>query len=288
MMLKQNSPHVVIITEDFRFHYLVCLALSGFSLPHTSISPGHPIPSDVGIPILIILKKDLETINIQYKNKSSHIISIDQINLNNIKKTIKMEIIHEKSNKNKSFQILKIGIDPGYNVGIAAWGDRILIYTNTLKFDLQSILSIITGLIRDYAANDVIIRVGAGSPIDIHLNIIRSIQKALPNSTRLELVDESFTSQRIPILNSKNKEKKSNDALSAAQIALRKGKKVPNSSLGKSATNGRLREIQTRSRAISKGELTISKTLSQKVANGELSLEEAIQIQKRENKKKNI
>ena len=288
MTLKQNSSHVVIITEDFRFHYLVCLALSEFSLPHTSISPGHPIPSDVGIPILIILKKDLETITFQYKNKSSHIISIDQINLSNIKKTIKMEIIHEKSNKNKFFQILKIGIDPGYNVGIAAWGDRILIYTNTLKFDLQSILSIITGLIRDYSANDVIIRVGAGSPIDIHTNIIRSIQKALPDSTRLELVDESFTSQRIPILNSKNKETKSDDALSAAQIALRKGRKVPNSSLGRSAPNGRLREIQTRSRAISKGELTISKTLSRKVANGELSLEEAIQIQKRENKKKNI
>jgi hypothetical protein len=270
----------VVITEDFRFHYQACHVLRRRRIPHTSVSLGQRIPPCRGHVIVLVPREDRESVEQYYKENCPPIAAVVYQNDQEVEWAIEQAVTLAISCGDHIFHTLSIGLDPGRNVGIAAWGDGSLIFSDVMPFRLQKTASAVLNLIESFRAREVVVRVGTGSPIDTTASLLKILLEYLPPSATLERVNESHTSTRSsfsPLVS------RAIDANSAARIALRKGNPVPQVSPTHPLTRGRIRELQIWSRLLSNGRITISRDLSRRVAKGELSLAEAVAEQQNKN-----
>jgi hypothetical protein len=190
----------------------------------------------------------------------------------------------------KIWESLIIGIDPGLTIGIAIITDGCL-RTAFETRDRKEAIDFILHSIENNPAKMAIIRVGSTGGYRRVL-ILNELLNVKPKNVTLETVDElqttPFSSQdaKDGILEGAKNGVKINagkDATAAMEIAFRLGESVKHPETWKTS-EGELKEIQILSRQYSRGKVTISLDLAKKVASGLLTLEEAIAIQKSENK----
>ncbi len=163
----------------------------------------------------------------------------------------------------ESFHEMFVGIDPGYRIGIAVFGDGILLEEFELTDPDETKLSI-ENIYRDYLPENFVIRIGKGDEPSRN-----RIINLLFGKFRMELVDEYGTTS----IKNRNTE-------AAKKIALKKGKLIK-SRMEIRPRRGEISEMQRKSRIASNNLVTISRELARKVVKGEIDLDEAIEIQKK-------
>ncbi len=245
-----------VYTKNFSLYYDLLKVLRKRKTPYVSLSSLKNIPSKIGV--IITSNSELHDV------KASKVIAADAYDTIDHAVDLALQMLIGKDLYSK----LYIGIDPGEYPGIAVVGDDILL-SKTSVDDPVKVLKIVKRILKEYPANQTIIRIGHGS-ITIRNRIINSLIKlGIP----IEIVDETKTTSPQTIRPQRDRE-------AAAAIALIHGGRVQ-SKLPLKPTRGEIKIIQKRSRQLTNGKFSISEKTAIDVINGKISLNEAIEKEKK-------
>lgn len=246
-----------VYTKDFSLYYDLLKVLRKRKIAYISLTSLTHIPSKIGV----ILTSNSELHDV----KTSKVIAADAYDTIDHAVDLALQMLIGKDLYSKIF----IGIDPGDYPGIAVVGDDILL-SKTSVDNPEQVLTIIKRIIKEYPANQTIIRIGHGS-ITIRNRIINSLIKL---EIPIEIVDETKTTP----YQQTNRTKRDSEA--AATIALLNGGRVQ-SRLPLEPTRGEIKNIQEKSRKLTNGRFSISQKSAIDVINGKISLFEAIEKEKK-------
>ncbi len=273
---------ISLATMDFRLCHLLREKLSqkGFSIEQ--LQPGDP-PSKDSI-LVVTTEEESNQKNLTYSNMVV-LSKVETLNLDKAYSKIMLGIEGKKI-----WESLIIGVDPGLTIGVAVITDGCLQSTLETR-DIKEAVNFIVLTLKNLPAKMAIIRIGSTGGYRQVL-ILNELLNVKPEHVDLEVVDELHTTpergQEANEILLEGVEKgmkipKGKDATAAMEIAFRLGESVKEPETCETS-DGELKEIQVLSRQYSRGYVTISRELAIKVASGRLTLEEAISIQKSENK----
>ena len=246
-----------VYTKNFSLYYDILKILRRKKIPYVSLTSLKNIPSKISV--IITSNNEIHDV------KSSKVIAADAYDTVEHAIDLAFQILIGKD----LYHVLYIGIDPGDRPGIAVIGDDLLLCKTKVNSPDQ-VYDKINRFLKEYPANQAIIRIGHGSII-IRNRIINSL---IPLKTPIEIVDETKTTPSNQV------KRHLRDSEAAAAIALIHGGKVQ-SKLPLEPTKGEIKKIQEKSRKKSNGNITISKNSAKKVLEGKISIEEAIKIEKK-------
>ena len=245
-----------IYTKDFSLYYDLLKVLKKRKIPYVSLTSLHHIPSRIGV----VLTSNNEIHDI----KSAKVIAADAYDSIDHAVDLALQMLIGKDLYSKVY----IGIDPGDQPGIAVVGDDILL--QKIPVDTPEKVSIaVKRIIKEYPANETLIRIGHGSIITRNRIINSLISLGVP----IEIVDETKTTS------SQQTTRTERDLEAAAAIAMQSGGKVQQR-LPLKPTKGDIRNVQERSRQLTNGRRSISEKTALRVLMGELSLKEALELEK--------
>jgi hypothetical protein len=247
-----------VYTKDFSIYHDLIKTLKRRRLPYVLLSSPKSIPDRIGV--VLTSHSELHDIKMQKTIAVDVYDSIDHA----IDKAL--QLLKGKELYSKVF----IGIDPGERPGIAIIGDEILLHKTKVDTPEQ-VLHVILRFLREYPANETVIRIGNGA-ILIRNRIINSL---IPLGLPIEIVDETKTTRSQP----KGRIEKDEEA--AAVIAMLSGGKVQQR-LPLEPTRGAIRNIQRHSRQLTNGQFSISEKAARSVLQGKTSLKEAIEQEKQQ------
>jgi len=249
-----------VYTKDFSLYYDLLKSLRKRKIPYVSLSSLDSIPKKIGV----ILTSNNEIHDV----KLSKVVAADAYDSVDHAIDLALQMLIGKDMYSKVY----IGIDPGEKPGIAIVGDDILLQKTYVE-DPEQVVTVVKRYLKEYPAMQTIVRIGHGSII-IRNRIINSL---ITLGISIEIVDETKTT---PFEQARTER----DSEAAAAIALIHGGKVQKK-LPLDPTKGEIRNIQERSRKLSNGKLSISEKTAKKVLEGKISLKEAIESEKKLNKK---
>jgi len=253
-----------VYTKDFSLYYDLLKALQKRKIAYVSLTSLNHIPSKIGV----ILTSNNEL----HDAKASKVIAADAYDNVDHAIDLALQLLIGKD----LYSMIFIGIDPGEYPGIAVVGDNILLHKTSVD-DPEKVASVIKRILKEYPANQTLIRIGHGS-ITIRNRIINSL---IPIGIPIEIVDETETTD------TKQTTRPERDRKAAAAIAMMHGGKVQ-SKLPLEPTKGEIRNIQERSRKLTSGQYSISEKTAIQVLNGQISLTEAIELEKSRKKPKRL
>ncbi|NPE07032.1 MAG: hypothetical protein GNW80_02015 [Asgard group archaeon] len=273
---------ISLATMDFRLCHLLREKLSqkGFSIEQ--LLPGDP-PSKDSI-LVVTTEEESNQNNLTYSNLVV-LSKIETLNLDKAYSKIMLGIEGKKI-----WESLIIGVDPGLTIGVAVITDSCLQSTLETRVIKEAVNFIVLTL-KNLPAKMAIIRIGSTGGYRQVL-ILNELLNVKPEHVDLEVVDELHTTPErgqeaneifLEGVKVGMKLPRGKDATAAMEIAFRLGESVKEPETCETS-NGELKEIQVLSRQYSRGDVTISRELAIKVASGRLTLEEAISLQKSENK----
>lgn len=273
---------ISIATMDFRLCHLLREKLSqkGFSIEQ--LQPGDP-PSKDSI-LIVTTEEESNQKNLTYSNMVV-LSKVETLNLDKAYSKIMLGIEGKKI-----WESLIIGVDPGLTIGVAVITDGCLQSTLETR-DIKETVNFILLTLKNLPAKMAIIRIGSTGGYR-QILILNELLNVKPEHVDLEVVDELHTTPErgqeaneifLESVKEGMKIPGGKDATAAMQIAFRLGESVKEPETCETS-DGELKEIQVLSRQYSRGDVTISRELAIKVASGRLTLEEAISIQKSENK----
>lgn len=243
-----------VMTEDFRIYHDLVAALRARRLPFVSLSFGRRIPESVGA----VLTSPAEAPRVRSRN----VIAVQDIDYAIARA---LQLLKGKA----EWRELLIGVDPGHEPGVAVLGDGDVL-DMYLASSPEAVRDHVRTALRTFPAKQVRVRVGHGDPT----NRNRIVNSLAEDGLRVEIVDEAGTTHRTP----------QPDLDAAVDIARTPGVRVQ-PPLAVHPTPGEVREIQRRSRMQSGGQVTISSELADAVARGQVNLDEAIQKQRRRDRR---
>lgn len=239
-----------LLTSNFSLYHDLVNLLKRRNIPFVSLSFDDEIPFSVDV----IITSESE----------KHLINFDKIvscsTDSNVENIIDKAIL-VSSCKNKK---LIFGLDPGKKIGVAVYGQDVLI-RRFIANSPEEAVSFIKSFTKDMEMPNAVVKIGNGARL-IRNRIINLLHG---EGLRIEIVDEAS----IPSID--------DDAVAASSIALAEGREIKGR-MHVEPKEGEIREMQRVSRIKSRN-ITISKELAKKVLLGEMELEEAIEIQKRKN-----
>jgi hypothetical protein len=250
-----------VYTKDFSLYYDLLKILKRRNIHYVSLSSLNHVPSSIGV----ILTSNNELHDV----KSPKVVAADAYDTVEHAVDLALQMLIGKDVYSKVY----IGIDPGDHPGVAIVGDDILLQKTFVETP-EKVTSIVKRFLKEYPANQTIIRIGHGS-ILIRNRIINSL---IPIGIPIEIVDEAKTTS------SQEKPRFERDSEAAAAIALIHGGKVQKQ-LPLEPTKGEIRRIQEKSRKITNGQFSISKKTALQVLNGKISIQEAIDMEKKQKRK---
>jgi hypothetical protein len=243
-----------ILTEDFRLYHDLVAALKARGLDFVSLSFARRVPETVGA----VLTSPAEAPRI----RSGNVVPVSDLE-GAIARAL--QLLKGKS----EWRELLIGVDPGHEPGVAVLGDGDVLDTY-LAPSPEAVRDRVRTALRTFPARQVRVRVGHGDPT----NRNRILNALAEDRLRVEIVDEAGTTHRTP----------QPDLDAAVDIARTPGVRVQPPFVVR-PTPGEVREIQRRSRVQSGGQVTISSELADAVARGQVTLDEAIQRQRRRDRR---
>lgn len=272
---------ISLATMNFRLCHLLRekLTKGGFSVEQ--IIPGE-LPSKGSVLVVTTEEEQIEL------NKYSKVVVLTKNDTLSIDRAYSKIILGIEGKK--IWESLIVGIDPGLTIGIAIITDGCLRTVFETR-DIKEAIEFILRSIKNTPSKMTIIRVGSTGGYRQVL-ILNELLNVKPKNVSLEIVNELQTTPlscqdvREGIIEGAQEGIKmtaGKDATAAMEIAFRLGENVKSHETWKTS-EGELKEIQVLSRQYSKGEVTISRELALKVAAGKLTLEQAIAIQKSEEK----
>ncbi len=244
-----------VFTKNFSLYYELLKVLKIRKIPYVSLNSLNNIPSKIGV--ILTSHNELHDI------KSQKVIAVDAYDTIDHAVDLAIQLLIGKELYSKVF----IGIDPGEQPGIAVVGDEILMQKINVETP-EYVVNVIKRIIKEYPANETIIRIGHGSPISRN----RIINSLIPLEIPIEIVDETKTTPQ------QQARKYDRDTEAAAAIALIRGGKVQKK-LPLAPTKGEIKNLQEKSRKLTNGEFSISEKTAMRVLMGEISLEEAVKLE---------
>jgi len=245
-----------IYTKDFSLYHDLINVLKKRKIPYVSLASIKNIPNKIGV----VLTSNNEIHDI----KLSKIIAADAYDTIDHAVDLAVQMLVGKELYSK----LYIGVDPGEKPGVAVFGDGILLKKTNVKKP-EDVQKIVKRFLKEFPANEVLIRIGNGSIIERN----RIINSLIDLEISIEIVDENKTTSHKTVRSERDSE-------SAATIALISGGKIQ-TRLPLEPTKGEIKKIQEKSRKMTSGNFSISEKTARKVLNGELSLEEAVELEKK-------
>ncbi len=250
-----------VYTKDFSLYHDLLKVLRIRKIPYVSLSSIDHIPRRIGV----ILTSHSELHDI----KSQKTIAADVYDTIDHAVDLALQMLLGKELYSKVF----IGVDPGEQPGVAVVGDDILLQKTNVESP-EKVVAIVERFLREYPANECLIRIGHGSVITRN----RIINSLIPLEVPIEIVDETKTTS------SKQANRSEKDSEAAASIALLSGGKVQRH-LPLKPTKGDIRNIQERSRKLTDGRFSISEKTALEVLKGDINLKAAVEIEKKSCKK---
>lgn len=250
-----------VYTKDFSLYHDLLKVLRIRKIPYVSLSSIDHIPRRIGV----ILTSHSELHDI----KSQKTIAADVYDTIDHAVDLALQMLLGKELYSKVF----IGVDPGEQPGVAVVGDDILLQKTNVESP-EKVVAIVERFLREYPANECLIRIGHGSVITRN----RIINSLIPLEVPIEIVDETRTTS------SKQANRSEKDSEAAASIALLSGGKVQRH-LPLKPTKGDIRNIQERSRKLTDGRFSISEKTALEVLKGDTNLKAAVEIEKKSCKK---
>ena len=197
---------IALATVSGRAYYRMVNELKRKGLPFLSLKPWDPIP--LHIKVVITTKEERHFIAhpnvLVFEYESNPMLVIDAALLG----------IQGK----RSYEKVTVGVDPGKTCGVVILGDDNIVETFNCSGLEETVNVILDGLERVPAAVRVV-KVGDGAPAYTK-ELLRSLGKALPQETIMEIVSEAGTSRFI---NETAHRRGLRDTISAIEIAGRKG-----------------------------------------------------------------
>lgn len=250
-----------VYTKDFSLYHDLLKVLRIRKIPYVSLSSIDHIPRRIGV----ILTSHSELHDI----KSQKTIAADVYDTIDHAVDLALQMLLGKELYSKVF----IGVDPGEQPGVAVVGDDILLQKTNVESP-EKVVDIIQRFLKEYPANESLIRIGHGSVITRN----RIINSLIPLEVPIEIVDETKTTS------SKQANRSEKDSEAAASIALLSGGKVQRH-LPLKPTKGDIRNIQERSRKLTDGRFSISEKIALEILKGDINLKAAVEIEKKSCKK---
>jgi hypothetical protein len=194
---------IKVATDDGNAYYAVVSRLKRTHLRFSSISPGQP--ANPAQDLVLTSKREVPA----FGESAVAIEDLSEDPL--IMEGQLLSRLLEESRRN-----LLIGIDPGSRIGVVMfYGGRELgaLTTNSV----ERLADLVVAVVRDVPHSSVSVKIGGGEPRS-SLRLARLLRERLPQSTSIEIVDESGTSggKRGAIGATR-------DQRAAARIAFRKG-----------------------------------------------------------------
>jgi len=250
-----------IYTKDFSLYHDLLKVLRKRKIPYVSLSSIDSIPRRIGV--IITSHSEIHDI------KSQKTIAADVYDTIDHAVDISLQMLLGKEIYSKIF----IGVDPGEQPGVAVVGDDILLQKTNVESP-EKVIDIVQRFLKEFPANNSLIRIGHGSIITRN----RIINSLIPLKVPIEIVDETKTTS------SKQANRFEKDSEAAASIALLSGGKVQKH-LPLKPTRGDIRNIQERSRKLTEGRYSISEKTALGVLKGDINLKAAIELEKKTCKK---
>lgn len=252
---------LALITSNPKFYHAAVNELDRLGEKFLSLSPSDEVPP--GVEIVITSEGEREAINHDW------VVSAPDAAL-----AVKEALI-ERSGLGKTYTHLSIGIDPGKNIGIAAIGDRRLLFEDLLD-EPEEVWRIVKDLQKRFESRSFVVRIGSAGGA-FRDRIIAGLQANM--TCKIEIVSEEGTTAPRAERRRLGVQK---DILSARSIALKKGTPLKQK-ITVTTTAGEIRNVQRESRKKS-GHITVSKELAEAIVKGEINLDEAIKKQERQGK----
>jgi len=242
-----------IFTKDFSLYHDLIKTLRRRKIPYVSLVSKNNIPRRIGV--ILTSHSELHDIKSPKTIAADAYDSIDHA----VDLAIQMLIGKELYSK------VSVGIDPGENPGVAVVGDGVILHKTTVESP-EKVSAKVKRFLKEYPANESIIRIGHGSVITRN----RIINSLIPLEVPIEIVDETKTTSSRQVSRSEK------DGVAAASIALLSGGKIQRR-LPLNPTKGDIRKVQEESRKLTDGQFTISEKTALKVLKGEINLTDAIE-----------
>ncbi len=243
-----------IATNNFKLSYQVIKELKKRGIEYTMIAPGSKIPKGVDVVLTTKEEKNL----ISFKKKA--IIREEDVE-GSVERAL---LICENC---LEFSTLTIGIDPGESPGMAIVGDGRVIKAIHLRSP-EEVGREIEKALRIYKAKRYVIKVGDSGGV-FRDRVLRAISDF---GIEVKIVNEKNTSGRI---------RKYSDLHAAIKIAMKPGAPYVPKETRREVPKGLIRDVQKKSRMLSKGKITIPQWLAEKVAMGDIDLETAVKMAER-------
>jgi len=244
---------LALVTKNPRFYHEAVAELDKLGESFLSLSPGDEVPPSVDV----VITSEGERGAVQF-----HCV----VSAPSAAAAVK-DALMQRFGLGKTYSRLSIGIDPGKNIGIAAIGDRRLLFEDLLDAP-EEVWRVVKDLMLRFESQRVVVRIGSAGGA-YRNRTIAGIQANL--GCEIEVVSEERTtgpraeSRRLGV---------QKDVLSARKIAVKKGRPL-REKITVSTTPGEIKNVQRESRKKS-GNLTVSKELA------EITLEEAVRRQEKQ------
>jgi hypothetical protein len=194
---------IKVATDDGNAYYDIVSRLKRTHLRFSSILPGHPV--DPVKDLALTSKREIPVFG-------GNAVAIEDLNEDPlIMEGQLLSRLLDESRRN-----LLIGIDPGARIGLMVfYGGRELGALTTSS--VEKLVGLVVAVVKDVPHSLLSVKIGGGEPRS-SLRLARLLRERLPQSTSIEIVDESGTSggKRGAIGATR-------DQRAAARIAFRKG-----------------------------------------------------------------
>ncbi len=204
---------IAVATVSGRAYYKLVNELKRKDLPFLSLKPWDPIP--LNIKVVITTKEEHHLVthpNVLIFECENPTSVIDEAIL----------VVQGK----RSYEKVVVGVDPGKTYGVAVLGDDNVLETLNCSSLEETVKVVLDGLKR-VPATVKVVKVGNGAPA-YKKGLLHSLDEALPQETVIEIVSEAGTSR---FMNETTHRRESKDAVSAIEIAGRKGQTFPRKSI---------------------------------------------------------
>jgi hypothetical protein len=194
---------IKVATDDGNAYYDIVSRLKRTHLRFSSISPGQPVDSVHDL--ALTSKREVTAFG-------GNAVAIDDLN----EDPLIMEGQLLSRLLNESRRNLLIGIDPGSRIGVVMFYGGRELGALTTNF-VEKLVDLVVTVVREVPHSSLSVKIGGGEPRS-SLRLARLLRGRLPQSTSIEVVDESGTSggKRGAIGATR-------DQRAAARIAFRKG-----------------------------------------------------------------